>query len=177
MSGKIRLLIVAVLLLLVAGGAYLGWRHFLAAPADSTTVEIEPVPGDTATPTDELPAESSDSEASPGEADLAPDSASPAPASAPVPQVRGGRVPQSLNSLIAEIKALHAACLERRGCTEAKWWDITVRLYATDAPVHLQELYAAVSRSWRGHLEAGPSADFDRDLAIKLMNRAREWGY
>lgn len=86
-------------------------------------------------------------------------------------------MPQSLNSLVASIKALHAACLQGRDCSEAKWWDITVRLYATDAPVHLLELYAAVSRSWRGHLEAGPSADFDRALAIMLMDRAREWGY
>jgi hypothetical protein len=177
MSGKTRMLILVVLSLLVAGGAYLGWRHYLAAPADSTAVEIEPVSDDAATPTEESPAEPSLPAVSPGEADLPPVSPPSATASATVPQSRGGRTPQNLNSLIADIKALHAACLERRACTDAKWWDITVRLYATDAPVHLLELYAAVSRSWRSHLQAGPSADIDRELAIKLMNRAREWGY
>lgn len=177
MSGRLRPLILAVLLLLVAGGAYFGWRHYSAAPADSTAGDTEPVSPETSTPAGDQPVAASDPDASTVEADLAPDSASPAPAAAPAPQVRSGGAPQGLNNLIAEIKRLHAACLEGRGCTEPKWWDITVRLYATGAPVHLQELYAAVSRSWRGHLEGGPSAAFDRELAITLMNRAKEWGH
>ena len=179
MSGKVRMLFVVVLLLLVAGGAYLGWRHFLAAPVEQTVVDTEPSSGDATAGTDDLSGESMEPGELPGDADLETVGAppSPAPAAAPLPQVRGSRAPQNLNSLIAEIKALHAACLEKRACTEAKWWDVSVRLYATGAPVHLQELYAAVSRSWRSHLEAGPSADIDREFAIRLMNRAREWGY
>lgn len=177
MTGKLRMLMLAALLLLVAAGAYFGWRHYLAAPADTAAVDTAPASLDAATPTGEIPAESSDPQVSTDGADLAPDAALPAPAATPVPQIRGGRAPQSLNSLIADIKRLHAACVGGRGCAEPQWWDITVRLYATDAPVHLQELLAAVSRSWRSHVEGGASAAFDRELAITLMNRAREWGY
>jgi hypothetical protein len=179
MSGKLRLLI-PVILLLVAGAAYFGWRQYLAPQADAPAVTSNAAPSDaTARPSDQ-PGDFADPEAPTGAAEPAPVSALPDPASAAAaqaPQARGGRVPQSLNSLIADFKALHAACIERRGCTDAKWWDLTVRLYATNAPIHLQELYAAVSRSWRSHLDAGASADFDRELAIKLMNRARAWGY
>jgi hypothetical protein len=182
MSGKMRMLTLMVLSLLVLGGAYLGWRHYQSAP-DSTAVATEPVsrdtpkPADESPPADDSPEESIEPPASPAEAEIAPDRAAPSSVASPVSQTRGGRAPQNLNNLIADIKALHAACLERKACTEPKWWDVTVRLYAADAPVHLLELYAAVSRSWRAHLEAGPSADFDRELAIKLMNRAREWGH
>lgn len=176
MSGRLRLIIPAILLL-VAVGAYFGWRQYLAPGADAPAVTSDAAPSDATEPAGEPLRESTEPEASTGADDLAPDSALPEPVSAATTPARGTRVPQNLNSLISDIKALHAACLERRGCTEAKWWDITVRLYAANAPIHLQELYAAVSRSWRGHLAGGESAEFDRELAVKLMARARAWGH
>jgi len=82
-----------------------------------------------------------------------------------------------LTGLLADIHALHADCLERRACSEKRWWEFTVRLYEIDSVFALREQYAAVSRCWRGYLEGGPSAEFDRALAIRLMNNMSSWGY
>jgi hypothetical protein len=84
---------------------------------------------------------------------------------------------RQLTGLLADLHALHADCLERRACSEKRWWDFTVQLYEIDSVFALREQYAAVSRCWRGYLEGGPSADFDRALAIRLMNNLSSWGY
>jgi hypothetical protein len=41
----------------------------------------------------------------------------------------------------------------------------------------LSEHYAAIARSWRSVLSGSVSSDFDRALAIRLMDRSREWGH
>lgn len=91
--------------------------------------------------------------------------------------------PQRLSDLESHIAKLHADCLKQAApppCSVARWWEVTAWVYenkelARADLVHLRELYLAVSRAWRGHLEGGRGTRFDRELAIKLMDRSRAW--
>lgn len=80
-------------------------------------------------------------------------------------------------SLLNDITSLHEACVASGGarCPAQAWWDITERLHRT-APLDAGDhLFLAVSRAWRSAGEGGATRQFDIELAMALMNRAREW--
>lgn len=81
-----------------------------------------------------------------------------------------------VTALQADLNALHASCVEGRSCSANQWWEFTVRLYQVDAVFPRREDYATVSRGWRGYLDGGPSADFDRALAMKIMRNPQSRG-
>jgi hypothetical protein len=91
--------------------------------------------------------------------------------------------PARLGDLESHVAKLHADCVKQAAppqCTVARWWEVTAWLYenkelANPDLVHVRELYLAVSRAWRGHLEGGVASRFNRELAIRLMDRSRTW--
>lgn len=106
-----------------------------------------------------------------------------APRTAPAPTASVRPAPQRLGDLDSHIARLHADCLKQAAppqCTVARWWEVTAwvtesKELARADKVHLRELYLAVSRAWRGNLESRVANAFNRELAIRLMDRSRGW--
>jgi hypothetical protein len=104
-----------------------------------------------------------------------------APATSLTTAARPG--PARLGDLESHVARLHADCVKQAAppqCTVARWWEVTAWLYenqelASPDLVHLRELYLAVSRAWRGNLEGKVATRFNRELAIRLMDRSRAW--